>query len=97
MFHRFAHQANTHVKPGMTMNRWGFHFDRTQTWWENAGADWFKYMARGQYHLAAGRAGIRPAGFCWVMDRQIPFTYAKTLNLQFLQASISIVSMQTCC
>jgi hypothetical protein len=54
MFHRFAHQANTHVKPGMTMNRWGFHFDRTQTWWENAGADWFKYMARGQYMLREG-------------------------------------------
>lgn len=54
MFHRFAHQANTHVKPGMTMNRWGFHFDRTQTWWENAGADWFKYMARGQYLLRQG-------------------------------------------
>jgi hypothetical protein len=54
MFHRFAHQANTHVKPGMTMNRWGFHFDRTQTWWENAGAGWFKYMARGQYLLRQG-------------------------------------------
>lgn len=54
MFHRFAHQANTHVKPGMTMNRWGFHFDRTQTWWENAGANWFKYMARGQYLLRQG-------------------------------------------
>jgi hypothetical protein len=54
MFHRFTHQANTHVKPGMTMNRWGFHFDRTQTWWENAGAAWFKYMARGQYLLREG-------------------------------------------
>jgi hypothetical protein len=54
MFHRFAHQANTHVKPGMTMNRWGFHFDRTQTWWENAGADWFKYIARGSYMLRQG-------------------------------------------
>nr|WP_319509528.1 glycosyl hydrolase [uncultured Draconibacterium sp.] len=54
MFHRFAHQANTHVKPGMTMHRWGFHFDRTQTWWANAGADWFKYMARGQYMLRQG-------------------------------------------
>ena len=54
MFHRFVHQANTHVVPGMTMNRWGFHFDRTQTWWENAGAAWFKYMARGQFLLQQG-------------------------------------------
>lgn len=54
MFHRFVHQANVHVEPGMTMNRWGFHFDRTQTWWENAGADWFKYIARGSYLLRQG-------------------------------------------
>ncbi len=54
MFHRFAHQPNTQVKPGMTMGRWGFHFDRAQTWWENAGADWFKYIARGQYLLRQG-------------------------------------------
>ena len=54
MFHRFAHQANTHVKPGMTMNRWGSHFDRTQTWWDSAGKDWFSYLARGQHILRQG-------------------------------------------
>lgn len=54
MFHRFAHQANTHTEPGMTMNRWGFHFDRTQTWWDNAGANWFKYIARGSHMLRQG-------------------------------------------
>lgn len=54
MFHRFAHQANTHVKPGMTMNRWGSHFDRTQTWWDNAGKDWFTYISRGQHLLRQG-------------------------------------------
>lgn len=55
MFHRFAHQANIYAEPGMTMNRWGFHFDRTQTWWKNAGADWFKYIARGSYLLRQGK------------------------------------------
>ena len=54
MFHRFAHQANPNVEPGMTMNRWGFHFDRTQTWWKNSGAAWFKYIARGSYLLRQG-------------------------------------------
>ncbi len=54
MFHRFAHQANPNVTPGMTMNRWGFHFDRTQTWWYNAGKDWFRYIARGSYLLRQG-------------------------------------------
>ncbi|GAB5552774.1 MAG: hypothetical protein Sapg2KO_23650 [Saprospiraceae bacterium] len=54
MFHRYAHQANTHVKPGMTMSQWGSHIDRTQTWWDNAGKAWFKYLARGQYMLRQG-------------------------------------------
>jgi hypothetical protein len=53
-FHRFAHQANTHVVPGMTMHQWGSHIDRTQTWWDNAGKAWFKYLARGQYILRQG-------------------------------------------
>ncbi len=55
-FHRFAHQANTHVMPGMTMNRWGSHFDRTQPWWDKGGAAWFTYMARGQHMLRQGLA-----------------------------------------
>ncbi|SNR77060.1 Glycosyl hydrolases family 2, sugar binding domain [Lutibacter agarilyticus] len=54
MLHRFAHQSNTHVKPGMTLDKWGFHFDRTNTWWFNAGEAWFKYMARGSYMLRQG-------------------------------------------
>ena len=54
MFHRFTHQANTNVKPGMTMSQWGSHIDHTQTWWENAGLAWFKYIARGQYLLRQG-------------------------------------------
>ncbi|MCF2948893.1 glycoside hydrolase [Paraglaciecola aquimarina] len=54
MFHRFAHQPNNHIKPGMTMDSIGSHFDRTQTWWYNGGASWFKYLARGSYLLQQG-------------------------------------------
>ncbi len=54
MFHRYAHQPNTHVKPGMTMDSIGSHIDRTQTWWENGGVAWFKYLARGSYLLQQG-------------------------------------------
>lgn len=54
MFHRFAHQANTHVMPGMTMSQWGSHIDRTQTWWNNAGKAWFTYLSRGQFLLRQG-------------------------------------------
>ncbi|MHB0753734.1 glycosyl hydrolase [Polaribacter sp. M15] len=54
MFHRFAHQSNTHVKPGMSMSFVGSHIDRTQTWWDNAGPEWFNYLARGSYLLRQG-------------------------------------------
>jgi hypothetical protein len=54
MFHRFTHQANPHVAPGMTMGSIGSHIDRTQTWWLNAGKAWMKYLQRGQWLLRQG-------------------------------------------
>lgn len=54
MFHRFVHQANTHVKPGLTMGFWGSHIDRTQTWWMTAGKSWFDYISRGSHLLRQG-------------------------------------------
>jgi hypothetical protein len=54
VFHRFVHQANTHVEPGLTMGHWGSHIDRTQHWWMNAGKAWFEYLARGTHLLQQG-------------------------------------------
>lgn len=54
IFHRYAHQPWLNVKPGMTMGPWGFHFERTLTWWEQ-GRAWLKYLARCQYLLQQGR------------------------------------------
>jgi hypothetical protein len=54
MFHRFAHQANTEVTPGMSMSRFGSHIDSTQTWWLNAGKAWMKYIQRGSWMLRQG-------------------------------------------
>ena len=54
MFHRYVHQPNTHVVPGMTMDEFGSHIDRNQTWWESAGKAWMEYIARGQYMLQQG-------------------------------------------
>lgn len=54
MFHRFAHQANPHVAPGMTMGSVGSHIDRTQTWWRNAGKAWNAYNQRGSFLLRQG-------------------------------------------
>lgn len=54
IFHRYAMQPWTTLKPGMTMGPWGTHLERTQTWWTEA-ATWMKYIARCQYLLQSGR------------------------------------------
>ncbi len=54
IFHRYAHQHWTTVRPGMTMARWGMHFEWTITWWKQARA-WTAYLARGQIMLQTGR------------------------------------------
>ena len=54
IFHRYAMQPWTTLKPGMTMGPWGTHLERTQTWWTEAGA-WMKYITRCQYLLQSGR------------------------------------------
>ncbi|MEI6950086.1 glycosyl hydrolase [Paraflavisolibacter sp. H34] len=54
IFHRYAHQPHPTAFPGMTMGPWGFHFDRTNTWFEKAGP-WLQYSARCQSILQQGR------------------------------------------
>jgi hypothetical protein len=53
IFHRYAHQPHPTAAPGMTMGPWGFHFDRTNTWFEKAGP-WLRYVARAQHMLRQG-------------------------------------------
>jgi len=53
IFHRYAHQPHPDALPGMTMGPWGFHFDRTNTWWE-PGRAWLEYVRRCQYLLRQG-------------------------------------------
>ena len=53
--HRYAMQPWVQDRwPGMTMGPWGLHYERTQTWWEDAKA-WHQYVARCQYLLRQGR------------------------------------------
>lgn len=54
IFHRYAHQPHPSALPGMTMGPWGFHFDRTNTWFEKA-APWIDYLSRCQYLLQQGQ------------------------------------------
>ncbi|WP_342804422.1 glycosyl hydrolase [Alteromonas sp. M12] len=69
VFHRFVHQANTHVVPGMTMDRWGAHIDATQPWFNTAGKAWFNYLSRGQYMLRQGQPVI---DLLWYLGEATP-------------------------
>lgn len=51
--HRFAMQKFPQLKPGMTMGKWGQHYDSTQTWWEWT-KPWHDYLARCQFMLRQG-------------------------------------------
>ena len=62
IFHRYAMQPWTNRWPGMTMGQWGFHFERTQTWW-NQGKTWIDYISRCQFLLQQGRAVADAAYF----------------------------------
>ena len=62
IFHRYAMQPWTNTFPGMTMGQWGFHFERTETWW-NQGKAWIDYISHCEYLLQQGRAVADAAYF----------------------------------
>jgi len=62
VFHRYAMQPWTNRWPGMTMGQWGFHFERTETWW-NQGKPWIDYISHCQFLLQQGRAVADAAYF----------------------------------
>jgi hypothetical protein len=82
VFHRYAMQPWTNAWPGMTMGQWGFHFERTVTWWEQ-GKAWIDYIKHCQFLLQQGRAVADAAYFTGesvpvemrVGDPALPFGY----------------------
>jgi hypothetical protein len=62
IFHRYAMQPWTNVWPGMTMGQWGFHFERTETWWHQ-GKAWIDYISHCEFLLQQGRAVADAAYF----------------------------------
>jgi len=62
VFHRYAMQPWTNTWPGMTMGQWGFHFERTVTWW-NQGKPWIDYISHCEFLLQQGRAVADAAYF----------------------------------
>ena len=75
MLHAGAQNPWPNVKPGMSFGKWGTQFTPGQTWWENAGTEWFTYLARSQSllqrglfvgdlcYLLEGKATPRPTGY----------------------------------
>lgn len=53
IFHRYAHQPHPDAAPGMAMGPYGFNFERTNTWFEEAGG-WIAYLRRTQFMLQQG-------------------------------------------
>ena len=62
IFHRYAMQPWTNRWPGMTMGPFGFHFERTETWWTQ-GKSWIEYISRCEFLLQQGRAVADAAYF----------------------------------
>lgn len=61
VFHTFVHQPYLTGFPGMTMGPFGAHFDRNNTWTEQA-CGWTNYLKRAQYLL---QQGLTVADICY--------------------------------
>jgi hypothetical protein len=56
VYHTFAHKPlGDEYRPGMTMGRYGVHWDRGQTWWPMVGA-YHKYISRCSHMMQQGQA-----------------------------------------
>jgi hypothetical protein len=64
IFHQYTHQPWLDRAPGLTLGSFGIHYDRTETWWEQARA-WHQYLARCQFLL---QQGLFVADICYLTD-----------------------------
>jgi hypothetical protein len=76
IIHRCTLQPWLNRRPGMTMGRWGVHFDRTSTWWKQS-VVWTKYLARSQFLLQQGHFVADAAVF---MGENPPVTFLPPIN-----------------
>jgi hypothetical protein len=53
VLHSYVHQP-CEIRPGLTLARFGNHFQRHNTWYNHA-QGWFSYLARCQYLLQSGK------------------------------------------
>jgi len=71
VFHRYQHQPWSGLRPGMTMGSLGVHWERTQTWWEMAGA-YHRYLSRCQMML---RLGLPVTDVCYLVAEGAPHVF----------------------
>lgn len=56
VYHTFAHKPlGDEYRPGMTMGRYGVHWDRGQTWWPMVDA-YHRYISRSSHMMQQGQA-----------------------------------------
>ncbi|MEW6998382.1 glycosyl hydrolase [Colwelliaceae bacterium BS250] len=79
VFHRYAHQPNVHAYPGMTMGPWGFHFERSNLWFDKA-KPWIDYLSRSQFLLQQGNS---TADVVYFTGENSPVTTMKDSDLLF--------------
>ncbi|MBN2578370.1 MAG: alpha-L-rhamnosidase N-terminal domain-containing protein, partial [Pirellulales bacterium] len=72
VFHRYAMQPYSNIRPGVSMGPWGLHYERTQTWWDMSKA-WHEYLARCQQLL---RQGHFTADVCYLGAEGSPQSYS---------------------
>ncbi len=65
VIHSFVHQpwADDQYAPGLTLGKYGIHFNRLQTWWPLA-RDWIRYLTRCQYLLQEGKPVVDVLYYC---------------------------------
>ncbi|HEY5911815.1 MAG TPA: glycosyl hydrolase [Verrucomicrobiae bacterium] len=70
VIHRYALQpwTNPERRPGLAFGPFGLHYERSQTWWEEARV-WNDYLARCQYLL---QQGTWVADICYLADERAP-------------------------
>ncbi len=55
IMHSFVHQPLLNVRPGFSLDRYGSHLNRNNTWWSQ-GRPWVEYINRSQFLLQSGES-----------------------------------------
>ncbi|MDR2704839.1 MAG: hypothetical protein LBC02_03585, partial [Planctomycetaceae bacterium] len=92
VFHAVTHQPyGENIAPGLMYYKWGSHYERTQTWW-NQSADWHRYLARCQLML---RKGSPVADIAFLEPEVVPQKFTNHPRGAFLWDHINLHALKT--